>query len=88
LSCLNIGYSPDITELILNTGAFQNCNKLTNINLNKVVKIPNNCFEGCTSLTNLEIPATEISDYSFQNCPKLNSVKINNATIIKEGAFK
>ena len=55
-----------------------------------VTEIGSNAFEGCKSLTSINIPEglTNIGMYAFRNCKSLTSVIIpNSVTKIEEGAF-
>ena len=55
-----------------------------------VTAIGNCAFEGCTSLTNVNIPngVTSIGDYAFRNCSKLTSINLSdNITAIGASAF-
>ena len=54
-------------------------------------RIGNNAFDGCSSLTNIEIPnsVTSIGEGAFQHCSGLTSIEIpNSVTSIGDDAFK
>ena len=51
--------------------AFQNCNKLTYVNLPAMLEqIPQGCFSGCISLSKIKLPdgITKIGNEAFQRC--------------------
>ena len=56
--------------------AFQNCDKLTNIEIpGTISSIGRNAFDGCLILKKIDIPSsvTNINTYSFHNCKSLNN---------------
>ena len=56
-----------------------------------VTSIGNSAFEGCTGLTNIDIPnsVTAIGSYAFEGCTGLTSVNIpNSVTAIDYGTFR
>ncbi|MDE6243459.1 MAG: leucine-rich repeat domain-containing protein, partial [Muribaculaceae bacterium] len=71
--------------------AFQNCDKLTNIEIpGTISSIGRNAFDGCLILKKIDIPSsvTNINTYSFHNCKSLTSVTIpNTITAIGTWAF-
>ena len=62
----------------LGTNLFQNCENLREVTFagTKIKTIPNYAFDGCTSLTSIEIPSgvTAVNGYAFHNCTSLNNV--------------
>ena len=73
------------------TAAFQNCTKLTSINIpDSVVAIGYDAFSQCNSLTSIVIPrgVVEIQYATFFGCTSLTSITIpNSVTIIDSFAF-
>ena len=71
--------------------AFQNCSKLTSIDIpSSVTSIGDAAFQGCDSLTSINIPSsvTSIGNNAFQGCSSLTSVTIpNSVTSIGNEAF-
>ena len=80
-----------IPNVIIEDGAFQECKKLTSIELAKgITKIENNVFEGCSSLSSVKIPSTvdTISRRAFANCTSLKEITIpEGVKTIKSEAF-
>ena len=67
---------------------FMNCVSLTSATFNS--DVPNNCFRGCTGLTDVSIGnrVTRIGDSAFYNCTALTSVTIpDSVTSIGDSAF-
>ena len=65
---------------VLGRYCFQNCYKLSSINLSaatQLTTIKYYCFEDCDSLTSVTLPAsvTTLEDYAFYNCDSLKEVK-------------
>ncbi len=88
---------PNLEEVVLGPtfttlyGSFYQCPKLKSINLENVLYIrPNgvrNAFEGCTSLTSVNIPnALEVS--GFKGCTSLASVKLGGNAEIGSNTFE
>jgi len=80
----------------------ENCNAIIETSSNTLIAgcqntvIPNSvtsiygAFEGCSSLTSIEIPnsVTSIGDYAFNSCSSLTSIEIpNSVTYIGDAAF-
>ena len=58
--------------------AFEGCEELTSVELEKVTKIGENAFKGCKKLERLEIPEIEtIGQGAFEGCDNINHVVIN-----------
>lgn len=78
-------------EINLTCISFQECRKLTEINLiSQMISIPMLYFYGCISLTNVTIPSSvkEIEEFAFFGCSSLKSIKIPpSLTIINNFAF-
>lgn len=75
---------------------FMNCSAITKVLLNQTTKfeggalIPESMFEGCTSLSDIEIPGwvTEIKTKAFKNCTSLTRLTIpTSVTTIADDAF-
>ena len=83
--------SVTVTGGYIPTGAFYNCNNITNITLgDDVTTIGSYAFNDCTSLTSITIPdsVTTIGSYAFWDCDNLTSVTIGDSvTTIGSGAF-
>lgn len=88
---------PNLEEVVLGPtfttlyGSFYQCPKLKSINLENVLYIrPNgvrNAFEGCTSLTTVNIPnALEVS--GFKGCTSLASVTLGGNAEIESNTFE
>ena len=88
---------PNLEEVVLGPtfttlyGSFYQCPKLKSINLENVLYIrPNgvrNAFEGCTSLTSVNIPkALEVS--GFKGCTSLASVTLGGNAEIESNTFE
>ena len=53
-----------------------------------VVKVGGYCFNGCSSLTSIEIPnATSLGGYCFNGCSSLTSIEIPNVTSLGSNCF-
>ena len=80
-----------IPNVIIEDGAFQECKKLTSVELAKgITKIQNSVFEGCSSLSSVKIPSTvdTISRRAFANCTSLIEITIpEGVKTIKSEAF-
>ena len=80
-----------IPNVIIEDGAFQDCKKLTSVELAKgITKIQNSVFEGCSSLSSVKIPSTvdTISRRAFANCTSLKEITIpEGVKTIKLEAF-
>lgn len=74
-------------------GAFQNCNKLTTVDLtscNKLKSVLNFVFENCTELADITMPdsITSIGNSTFQKCTGLTTFKLpSNLTSIGSYTF-
>ena len=75
---------------------FMNCSAITKVLLNQTTKfeggayIPDSMFEGCTSLSDIEIPTwvTEIKTKAFRNCTSLTRLTVPaSVTTIADDAF-
>lgn len=60
---------------------FRGNKELKRVELYGIVSIGHYAFEGCTELTEIELPATvrEIYNFAFSDCPKLFNVKVDNS---------
>jgi hypothetical protein len=68
---------------------FQNCSKLTFVNMPNVETIKDNAFSNCTVLPSVNIPnVVTIEKSAFENCKALTSVNIPNVETIGINAFK
>ncbi len=68
------------------------CTSLQTIDLSstQLTTLPNNLFQGCTSLANVKLPSTltSIGDSAFQNTPSLQTISIpDNVSSIGNSAF-
>ena len=65
-------------ENLFKLGNFNNCNRLSGtIEIpKKIAEIPSRCFENCSMLTGIVIPASVmlINEYAFSQCINLNSI--------------
>lgn len=75
---------------------FMNCSAITKVLLNQTTKfedgayIPDSMFEGCTSLSDIEIPTwvTAINTKAFKNCTSLTRLTVPaSVTTIADDAF-
>lgn len=86
-----------ITEL---RGTFADCPKLKSINADNLQQLSYNyfydktpsyemgAFEGCTSLTEIDLPSAKyIWDYSFRNCTSLKKATFANVITVNNEAF-
>ena len=84
--------SVTVTGGYIPTGAFSNCNGITNITLgDDVTGIGSSAFAGCKKLTSIVIPdsVTTIGSSAFYNCTSLTSIVIpDSVTSIGEHAFQ
>ena len=65
--------------------AFQNCSKLTSIDIpSSVTSIGDAAFQGCDSLTSINIPSsvTNIADYAFSGCSGLISISVESGNTV------
>lgn len=74
------------------TSIFNNCTSLTTIDLSstQVTSLPDNLFNGCSSLSNVKLPAglTEIGETAFQNTTSLKTIEIpSSVTTLGGSAF-
>ena len=68
----------------MNKYSFEDCTKLTSINIpDGVTDIDENAFGDCTNLTSINIPdsVTSIGDYAFKGCTSLTSINIPDSVI-------
>ena len=75
----------------LSVGAFRNCSSLENITLDGLTSIGKNyytsnssgVFEGCTSLTTVEIPegVTYVGSNTFRNCTNITEVSLPSTLV-------
>lgn len=64
---------------VIGYSAFQNCERLSSINLANVGTISGNAFRSCTSLSTINIENVKnLGEYAFANCSSLTSVTLNN----------
>ena len=89
-------YIPDSLKTVTVTGenilrsAFENCSKLTTINISNATNIQTYAFSGCTSLSNIVIPngVTVIGAYAFNECKAITTLTIpESVTSIGDYAF-
>lgn len=73
----------------LGSETFKNCTSLSEVDLPEISNIPEGCFEGCTSLENIETTAHEISRNAFKDCIKLKTITIKSFIhpFVRENAF-
>ncbi len=77
----DISYEIPNSVVVIDNGAFSDCQNLTNIKIsNKVTSISENAFSSCFKLTSIIIPnnVVSIETYAFKNCRYLTNVKIPN----------
>lgn len=78
-------------EADLGSGIFSNCDSLESVTLQEGIEyIPNNMFEGCTKLAEINIPTTviNIQAYAFSNTG-ITEIKIKDGIkFINTGAFR
>ena len=78
----------------LGNGAFSSCANLTSVTFGKnstIKEIPEECFDGCTSLASIAIPSTvtSIGEKVFKDCESLSSIEIpSSVTSISGYAFQ
>ena len=76
---------------IIAGGAFEDCTKLTEVNIpDSVVEIGGSAFCNCTNLVDVTIPdsVTVVNSGTFYNCTNLDSITIHNGiTTIGNSAF-
>ena len=92
---ITVTIGKDVTKIpaYLFSSSFENATNITSVVFEDVSvckRIGKYAFEGCTSLTSIEIPnsVTSIGEYAFYGCTSLTSVEIpNSVTSIVEGAF-
>ncbi len=86
---LSLENCTDLTSIP--NSAFQNCNKITNIELpDSITTIGNNAFYNCSSLESISIPSsvTSIGNSAFYYCTSLESITIpSSVTSIGSNAF-
>ena len=62
----------------IGTSAFEGCNTLVRIDMSEsaITSIPNYCFNGCSSLSEIILPQglSSIGNYAFKSCGKLKSI--------------
>lgn len=66
------------------------CDKLTEIDLNKVTEIGTSAFAGCTALERVDgiERVKKIESYAFESCTSLESLELTAAEEIHAGAFE
>ena len=78
---------PDTLGIIGNN-VFNNCNKLTSIDLKNVTTIGSYAFNDCNSLSNIDLKnITTIGGYGFSGCTSLSSVDLSSVTSIGRFGF-
>lgn len=61
---------------------------VTEYNENRITKVGEDAFRGCTELTSVNIPEVlTISSSAFSECSKLTSIYVPNVTTLGENAF-
>lgn len=77
---------------IINLGSyvFRNTQSLTTISAPNCITVQENCFEGCTSLINVDfLPNLNyIYQNAFLNCTSLTSIPLSNIVYLYSNAFK
>ena len=62
---------------VIGYSAFQNCERLSSINLANVGTISSNAFRSCTSLSAINVEnVRNLGEYAFANCSSLTSVTL------------
>lgn len=80
-----IGFTYEITTI--NT-LFKECTNLGGVRLPSTLKsIEQSAFEGCTSLTDVIMSATEIESNAFKGCTSLPSISLTGISKIGANAF-
>ncbi len=78
-------------DVIIETGAFENCLKLTGALLPEgLAEIPSSLFKGCSRLSNVSLPSSVngIGGYAFGNCISLKRIVLpENVARIEARAF-
>ncbi len=86
----SIAIPPGIASI--GEGAFSGCEGLTNVGISGtfVADIPARCFENCTSLSSVSLPASvgNIAANAFLNCGSLTSCEIPANATVDPLAFK
>ena len=81
------------TNLVIKENAFKDCEKLKNVNFDKVNMISDYAFQNCVSLDCAELGGANLADvyaigkYAFQGA-NFDSVKLSTLSLSGEGAFK
>ena len=72
----------------INANAFENCTKITELNMSHLVEIETNAFLNCTNLVSIITPnLTSVGAYAFSGCSALNSVDAYQITTLGNYAF-
>ena len=78
----------DLPELTTMSGAFGACEKVSRVNVPKLLATKNWCFQGFKALVDVELPsATDIGDNTFRDNKALETVILGAATIIRGTAM-
>ena len=65
--------------------AFQECNNLEVLMLNKLKMVPKSAFENCVLLRNVQLPnCVQIDDFAFKNC----KIRVFNAPLLQNNLNK
>lgn len=77
--------------IIQNIGenAFKDNKNLVSVKLSSIRNIYKNAFNGCSNLSNVNLPneLRTINEYSFAYCLSLKSIEVNNVVTIDSNAF-
>lgn len=75
--------------IVINNGAFDGCDKLTQINLDNAVAIGAHAFDGCANLQCVKLPNVEIiGPKAFRGCKKIKEITVNKNAKISQDAFE
>lgn len=79
-SCTNLKsviFSGDKTSIKINNNAFENCVKLSDIDLNNCTEIGSSAFYGCTGISRISLSCNSIPYHAFFGCTDLKKVYLN-----------
>lgn len=73
----------------LGESAFECCESLENVSMDKCFTISPSAFKDCKSLSHINIPnCTEIGSSAFYDCENLSDIYLDNCTKIESAAFE